>query len=123
MATTISQGIYEQENTNQGLWNIFEKKKATTEQAHDLLHFRSIGQETFENLVKYRLLKDPSTNAPMRMKRLNTFTIIPTQKQRVKLVEKERKLSQRFLKRQLTWATENQILPTKHNVGSHFYPS
>ena len=109
--------MFEKEPTNKGLWNIFEKKEATPEQAHDLLNFRSIGQQAFEHSVKYRLLKDVSTEAPVRLKRLTTFTTTPVEKKRIKLAEKERKISQRFLKRQLAWATENNIIPTQSMLG------
>lgn len=49
-----SHGLYESHTTNQGLWNVFEKKEATPEQASDLLEFRSIGQKSFEQLVKHK---------------------------------------------------------------------
>lgn len=72
-----------------GLWN-FECKEATSEQSHDLLNFRSIGQEAFEAYVSNKLLSLPSTPAPMRRKRLCTFSTTKVQKQRIKLVEHER---------------------------------
>ena len=118
MLTVINcKGMHENEQTNKGLWNIFEKKEATNEQAHDLLNFRSIGQMSFELYVKERLLKEASTNAPVRMKRLSTFTTTNIHRQKIKQVEKERRLSQRFLKQQLTWAAENNILPTNSMLG------
>ena len=72
----------------------------------ELLNFRSIGQMSFELYVKERLLKEASTNAPVRMKRLCTFTTTNIHRQKIKQVEKERRLSQLFLKRQLTWAAK-----------------
>lgn len=117
LGVVTSKGMHEKEQTNQGLWNVFEKKEATPEQKHDLLNFRSIGQQSFEHFVKYRLLKEVSTNAPVRMKRLCTFTTTAAQKQRIKMAEKERKISQRFLKRQLAWAAENKISPTNSMLG------
>ncbi len=92
--------------TYTGLWNVFECKQATPEQAHDLLNFRRIGMEAFEGLVSEKLLGLPSTAAPTRRKRLCTFSVSKAQKQRVKLVEQERKISQRYLKRQLAWISE-----------------
>ncbi len=66
-----------------GLWNVFESKEATPKQAHDLLNFRSIGQEAFEGYVSEKLLALPSTAAPTRRKRLCTFsTCFQAQKQR-----------------------------------------
>ena len=43
--------------------------KATPDQAHDLLNFKAIGQEAFDNLVKIRSLKVPTINAPVREKK------------------------------------------------------
>ena len=58
---------------NRGLWNFLEMVKATPDQAHDLLNFRAIGQEAFDTLVKTRLLKVPTTNAPVRKKKATNF--------------------------------------------------
>ena len=46
--------------------------------------------------------------APVRKKRLLTFTDKLTKK-RIKLVEKERRLTQRYLKHQLAWINEHGI--------------
>ena len=89
-----------------GLWNFLENKEATPEQAYDLLNCRRIGQEAFEKFVLYKIIGTPSTGAPNRRKRLTIFSISKVQKQRVKLVEKERKISQRYLKQQQTWISE-----------------
>ena len=102
------------------LWNFFEGKKATPEQEHDLLNFRQIGQESFDNYVSTRIIGLPSTNAPNRRKRLVTFSVTRVQKQRVKLVERERRLSERYLKKQLAWISEKG---TEHvNVGDLLGP-
>ena len=68
-------------------------------------------------LIKYKLLREVSTNAPVRMKRLCTFTTTTAQKKRIKQAERERKISQRFLKWQVAWAAENKILPTNSMLG------
>lgn len=54
--------------------------QATPEQAHDLLNFRVIGQAAFDNMVKCRMLRLASTSAPVRKKRLQTFTTTQTHK-------------------------------------------
>ncbi len=72
-------------------WNIFERKRALPEQEHDLLRFRSIGQQAFEQFVKYRLLNEPSTEAPIRKKTLHTFTTTTLQMKIIKQTEKEKK--------------------------------
>ncbi len=98
-------------------WNIFERKRALPEQEHDLLRYRSIGQQAFEQFVKYRLLNELSTEAPIRKKTLHTFTTTTLQMKIIKQTEKEKKIAQRFLKRQLAWAVENHITPTNSMLG------
>ena len=88
------------------LWNVFEKKPANPEQTHDLLTFRSIRQKPFEALISKTFLNIPSTSAPERRKCLCTFSVSKAQKQNIKLLEQERKISQRYLKRQLAWISE-----------------
>lgn len=89
------------------LCNFLEEKEATPEQSHDLLNFRQIGQEAYEQYVSSKIIGLPSTPAPNRRKRLITFSITKVQKQRVKLVDLKRKINQRYLKRQLAWISEN----------------
>ena len=93
--------------TCSGLWNVFELKQATPEQAYDFLNFRTTGQEAIDMFVTEKLFGLPSTTAPTRRKRLCTFTVSTTQKRRIKLVDQERKISQRYLKRQLAWISEH----------------
>lgn len=95
--------------TGAELWNVFKAQKATPEQAHDLLNFRQIGQGAFVTFVTEKLLGLPSTAAPTRRKRLCTFTVSKTQKRKIKLIEQEQKISQKFLKRQLAWISEHGI--------------
>lgn len=106
--------------TNKGLLNFLTDVHATSEQSHDLLNFRSIGQRSFENFVNYRLLQKASTEAPERKKRLLTFSLTESGEKRIKLVEKERRISQRLLKRQLVWLTENKYTPSTN--GDMFAP-
>lgn len=74
-----------------GLWNFLDGKEATPEQAHDLLNYRKIAQDSYESYINTRIIGIPSTNAPKRKKkRLVTFSVTKVQKQKVKLVEKER---------------------------------
>ena len=56
-----------------GLTNPLTNTAATPEQTHSLLNFRQIGQTEFENHVSYLILHTPSTDAPCRRKRLQTF--------------------------------------------------
>ena len=87
------------------LWNFLEDKLTTPEQSHDLLNCRCLGQEGYERYVS-KIIGLPSTNAPNRKKRLVTFSVTKVQKSKVKMVEHERKITQRFLKRQLAWISE-----------------
>lgn len=57
--------------------------------------------------VTEKLLGLPSTTAPTRRNRLCTFTVSTTQKRRIKLVDQERKIIQKYLKHQLAWISEH----------------
>ena len=46
------------------LYHLFNQKKATPEQAHDLMNFRQIGQAEFERRVEYYTLRNPSVRPP-----------------------------------------------------------
>ncbi len=99
MVETISgHGMFHTETENEGLWNIFESRQATAEQTHDLMNLREIGQTAMDNYISCTVLKKPSTEAPVRKKRLVTFTQTKVAKQRVKQVERERKLMQKYLR-------------------------
>ena len=103
------------QDNNSGLCTILHHKEATPAQSHDLLRFRHIGQESFEQYVRHRMLNDPSTVAPVRQKRLVTFTVTEAQKRRVKVVEKETKMAQRVLKRQMAWMVKHEVDPQEIN--------
>ena len=66
--------MFQDKEENNGLWNIFKSIKANTEQAHDLLRFREIGQCAYEDYIRTKLINIPSTAAPVRRKRLWTFS-------------------------------------------------
>ena len=88
---------------NRGLVNYFSGIKASPEQAHDLLHMRSTGEEQFHSYVEYNNLKKPSTPALRRKLNLKTFSTSKRDKKKADAVAKEKKL--------LISATENS-LPT-----------
>ena len=100
-------GMFHSEGENRGLWNFLDSKQANSEQTHDLLQFRSIGQAAFEDYVHSKILKQPCTDAPVRRKWLCTFSTSPAEQRRVKQVEKEAKLSQQYLKRAMAWLAEH----------------
>ena len=61
-------GMFHSEGENRGLWNFHESKQANSEQTHDLLQFRSIGQAAFEDYVhsKGMFLIQTSAKSPDR---------------------------------------------------------
>ena len=95
------EGMLPTESANVGLQNRLCSIAATPEQAHDLLTFREIGQAEFEADVKHRILHMPSTNAPRRQKRLQTFSTTKATKRKPKKLDQENKLIQMCMKKQL----------------------
>ena len=93
------------ENT---LKNFITNQVATPQQRHDLLHFRKIGEASFTSYVHTKLLKIPSADAPVRRKRLCTFTVTQAEKRLVKLADKEDKLAQRYMRKMLNWVSEKR---------------
>ena len=59
--------------TNRGLVNVFSNLKATPEQSHDLLNFRTIGHDSLINYINHYLLRVPSINPPVRRNKLLTM--------------------------------------------------
>ena len=106
LALLTDHGMFNKLPDNQGLWNFLREVRATPEQEHDLLNFRSIGQASFDQFVRGKILRQPTTKAPTHQKRLCTFTVTRKQKQRVKQVERERKLQAHFLKRQISFISK-----------------
>ena len=100
-------GLFHREDQNAGLCNVFIGRKATSEQAHDMLNFRPIGQAGYEAFVESKLLHVPSTAAPVGRKRLCTFSSSPAQKRKVKEADKEAKISQRYLRKAVAWLAEH----------------
>ena len=100
-------GLFHDNEENSGLWNVFKMLKATNEQAHDLLNFRVIGQLGHEAYINAKLLNTPSTAAPVRRKRLCTFSSSQAEKRRIKQADKEAKMSQRYMKKTIAWLAEN----------------
>ena len=79
-------------NTSDNIIHLFTTKRFAPEQEHDLVNFRDIGQEEFENRVNYYTLKNPSVQAPRTRKHLLTFSERKTTSKKVSDVEKERRL-------------------------------
>ena len=97
LAAIANHGLFHDKIENNGLWNIFKSLQANNEQAHELLQFRVIGQSGYEAYIKTKLLNIPSTAAPVRRKRLCTFSSSQAERRRIKQADKEAKISQRYL--------------------------
>ena len=93
-------------NTSDNILHLFSTKKLTPEQEHDLVNFRDIGQEEFENRVNYYTLKNPSVQAPRRRKHLLTFSERKTTSKKVSDVEKERRLQLECWKKRVEYASK-----------------
>ena len=89
--------------TNRGLINPFTSAKATDQQALDLLNFRTLGLQEFNSRINYYILREPSSKAPMRRKRLQTFTIKKVSK-RASQLDKDRKLVLSCMRKKMKWS-------------------
>ena len=107
LAAIANHGLFHDKIENNGLWNIFKSLQANNEQAHDLLQFRVIGQSGYEAYIKTKLLNIPSTAAPVRRKRLCTFSSSQAERRRIKQADKEAKISQRYLKKTVAWLAQH----------------
>ena len=74
-----------------------------TKQKIDLLGFWKVGQERFENHVKFYILKDPSAVVPRRKVKLLTFASSRKLKKRMKQLDKEKKLVGKCLCKAFSW--------------------
>ena len=97
LAAIANHGLFHDKIENNSSWNIFKSLQANNEQAHDLLQCRVIGQSEYEAYIKTKLLNIPSTAAPVRRKRLCTFSSSQAERRRIKQADKEAKISQRYL--------------------------
>ena len=89
--------------TNRGLINPFTSAKATDQQASDLLNFRTLGLQEFNSRINYYILREPSSKAPMRRKRLQTFTIKKVSK-RASQLDKDCKLVLSCMRKKMKWS-------------------
>ena len=94
--------VLDSTGNDMNLANKFIDAVATPDQQHDLLLFRDIGQNEFNNHVNCRLLCKPSAQSPSRLKRLQTFTVTKTTKKKAKQIDKEKKLIQQCMLKQLS---------------------
>ena len=86
--------------SNRGVMNVFASKKATTEQAHDLIEARKIGHKDY---ITHHIIQSPSVKAPLRKKRLLTMAPAKITKTRMSQKEKEERDTNKYLRRRLAW--------------------
>ena len=89
--------------SNRGITNVFNGITASLSQSHDLLNFRKIGYDNNMRYIKHRLLKVPSTSAPIRQQRLLTFATKQKRKTRMTHKERESKQTIKCLRQRLAW--------------------
>ena len=89
---------------NRGLINPFTDKTAFTQQFHDLLDFRHIGQQEFLLRISYFILKVPSVKAPNRRKALQTFSVKQARKRRISQLERDEQLVISAMKKKLQFS-------------------
>lgn len=94
-------------DTNRGVVNLFTNKQATTEQAHDMLNARRIGEQSYIiNFVTHTLLQMPSVNAPVRRKQLLTMAPCKITKRRMTQQQKEQQETNKYLRKRLAWCNQ-----------------
>ena len=97
-------------SANRGLLNPFRSIVANNAQTHDLLNFRNIGQKQFESRVESLLITNPSTKAPLRQKRLQTFASTTVKKKkRVSNLQRELQLVQKCMRKKIAYANQRHI--------------
>ena len=88
--------------TNCGLVNVFSGIKASPEQ-HNLMNFRKIGDDHLRSFIAYHILKQPITNAPVRIGFLQWQFGIKVSKWFINQKEKEMKQVTKCLRQRLAW--------------------
>ena len=101
--------------------NTFSGQKALLEQATDMLRFRHLGTQVFEQYITHHLLNQPSsTKAPVRCKLL---TMAPVKRSKRGISQKEKELWQvaKCLRRRLAWCNHTKLpFDTTHEQYSIF---
>ena len=82
----------------------FNNRLVTSAQHSDLMNFRSIGQDEYEQTTKYYIFRNPSVRPPKHRKQLLTFTERKSRRRKVTDIEKERKLQIECWKKSVAFA-------------------
>ena len=89
----VTKGLFPTNPHNdRGLLNVFTGQQATHEQTSDMLSFYQIGENAFQNYVKYHILQTSSVKAPLRQHKL--ITMATTKVHKTHSTHKEREAKQ-----------------------------
>ena len=105
--TIQSTSLFDISMNNRGLFNPFTNKKAMEQQCHDLLNFRTIGQEGYELRIAYFILRQPSVQVPNRKRRMQTFSVRQAKTRRVSQLEKDKHLILTVMKKKMQYSKKN----------------
>ena len=95
---------------NRGLLNVFTGYVATPEQTTDMLSFRQIGLEVFQQYINTRILQTPScASAPLRRRKLLTMSTLRKTRKRMTPKEQEAKQVMKCLRRRLQWCNQYKL--------------
>ena len=115
-ALVVANNLFNVQSHGRELLNVFTGQLATHEQTCDMLSFRQVGEQAFQNYVKYHILQCPSSDkVPLRRHKLMTMAVSRTQKTRSTPKEREAKQVITCLRRRLAWLSHNK---QPHNVTS-----
>ena len=81
------------QSTNRGTLNVFTGQKATQEQATDMLAFRDIGTQAFQDYVKHQILQQSCSTKPT-LRRHKLLTMKPPKLSKRKSNPKEQEAKQ-----------------------------
>ncbi len=82
----------------------------TPEQHKDLIAFRDIGKQYHEAYIQYYIVRDPSAQVPLRLRRLLTFCARKRSQRKINQKEREQKLVSRCIRQQLAWSAQTQCV-------------
>lgn len=91
--------------SDRGLVNVFNRQQATTEQAHDMLNFRKIGNESTEVYIKHHIIGVSSASNTTTIRRKKLLTMSSNFKKGKRGTAKERESDRviKCLQRRLAW--------------------
>ena len=108
--------------SNRGLLNTFTNLKATQEQAHDMLAFRSIGEEALDVYIKHVIIGETSTSSVIRHRKLLTMASVKTTRRKISQKEKENKQILMCLRKRLAWCNRTGMSYDSSKEQYSLYP-